>query len=139
MRAYRALIVDDHEGFRQFLRRALEEQTHCQVIGEVSDGLEAVRKAEELHPDLILLDLGLPGLNGMEAARRIGKRCPESKILFVTQDTSSDVVEGAIRMGACGYLLKSDAVELSRAVDEVLHGRRFISSSLNGKIGPGPE
>ena len=136
MREFRALIVDDHEGFRQFLRRALEEQTHCQIIGEVSNGLEAVEKARELHPDLILLDLGLPRLNGMEAARRIVKLRPDSKILFVTQDTSPDVVEGALRMGACGYLLKSDAVELARAVDEVLHGRQFVSSSLNGKNRP---
>ena len=129
----RTLIVDDHEGFRRFLRVTLQEQTRCEVIGEVCDGLEAVQKAEDLQPDLILLDLGLPMLNGMEVARRVRKLCPHAKILIVSQDSSPDIVAGALRIGARGYLLKSDAANLPLAVDSVLQGRVFLSSQLDGK------
>lgn len=127
----RTLIVEDHESFRRFLCLTLEERTHCEVIALVSDGLEAVQQAEQLQPDLILLDLGLPKLNGMEVARRVRKLCPHTKILFVTQDSSPDFVAGALRIGALGYLLKSDAADLPLAVDTVLKNRVFVSSRLD--------
>ena len=98
----RLLVVDDYEPFRRFVYSMLEKRTELQVIGESSDGLEAVRKAEELQPDVILLDVGLPALNGIEAARRIRKLSPESKILFVSQETSTDVVQEALGVGAQG-------------------------------------
>ena len=101
-----------------------------QVIGEASDGLEAVQKAEELQPDLIVLDLGLPTLNGMEAARRIRKLSPESKILFLSQESSPDVVQEALRVGL-GYVVKMRAgSELLAGLEAVLQGRHFVSGGL---------
>src|SRR6266403_1492553 len=85
--AVRVLVVEDFEPFRRFIRSKLGEKPELQVIGEVSDGGEAVLKAEELRPDLILLDVGLPTLNGIEAARRICKLSPKSKILVVSQES----------------------------------------------------
>jgi DNA-binding NarL/FixJ family response regulator len=134
MAAFTALIVEDYEGFRQFLRFTLQEKTQCRVIGEVSDGLQAVRQAEELQPDLILMDLALPKLNGMEAGRRIRKLCPNSKIIFLSQDSSREVVREALRMGALGYLLKSDATELPIAVNTVLQGMQFVSRRLKTSL-----
>jgi DNA-binding NarL/FixJ family response regulator len=88
--------------------------------------MEAVDKAEELQPDLILLDIGLPTLNGIEAARRIRKLAPESKILFVSQESPADIVQEALSLGALGYVVKAHAkCELIPAVKTVLQGRRF--------------
>ena len=102
-----------------------------QVICEASDGPEAVLKAEELKPDLIVLDIGLPKLNGIEAARRIRQLSPSSKIVFLSLYNSPDVVQGALSTGALGYVHKTDArSELLPAVDAVLRGRQFVSSSL---------
>jgi DNA-binding NarL/FixJ family response regulator len=124
------LIVEDYEDFRRFLRFMLEERTQCRVVGEVSDGSQAVQQAEELQPDLILIDLALPKLNGMEAARQIRKLCPNTKIVFLSLDSSPEVVRGVLRIGALGYLLKSDATELPIAVETVLQGVQFVSSRL---------
>src|SRR5271170_4203313 len=86
----RVLVVDDYEPFRQFICSTLRKRPELQIVGEVSDGLEAVQKAQELQPDLIVLDIGLPTLNGIEAARRIRSVSPESKILFVSQESYAD-------------------------------------------------
>ena len=105
-----------------------------QVICEASDGLEAVQKAEELRPDLILLDIGLPKINGLEAARRIRLLVPDTKILFLTQESSADVVRAALSLGAVGYVVKARAgTELLAAVQAVLRGERFVSSGLSGR------
>ena len=102
-------------------------------MGGVSDGLKAVQKAQELQPDLILLDIGLPTLNGIEAARRIREVSPTSKILFVSENRSRDVAEEALHTGAGGYVVKSDAgSELLTAVNAVLESKRFVSASLAG-------
>ena len=131
--AFRVLVVDDYEPFRRFIRSTLRTRPELQIVGETSDGLEAVRKAEELQPDLILLDVGLPTLNGIEAIRRIRKVSPESKILFISQDSSADVVQEALSLGALGYVVKVHAgSELLPAVGAVLEGRQFISSGLSG-------
>jgi DNA-binding NarL/FixJ family response regulator len=127
----RVLVVEDYEPFRRFVCSTLEKRPELQVIGEVSDGLEAVHKGEELRPDLILLDIGLPTLSGIEAARRIRKLSPTSKILFVSQESSTDVVEEALRLGALGYVLKPHAgSELLAAVGAVCEGRRFVSAGF---------
>ena len=103
------------------------------VIGVASDGLEAVQKAEELQPDLILLDIGLPSLNGIEVARQIRKLSPKSKILFVSQESSADIVQGALGTGAQGYVLKSDAErELLEGVNAVLRGEQFVGGRFAG-------
>ena len=95
----KVLVVEDSEPFRKFIRSTLGKRPELQIVGEVSDGLEAVHKAEELQPDLIVLDIGLPSLNGIEAARRIRKLSTKSKILFLSQESSADVVQEALEHG----------------------------------------
>jgi len=125
----RILVVEDFASFRQFIRSTLGKNPGLQVICEVSDGLEAVPKAEELKPDLILLDIGLPTLNGIEAARQIRKLSPDSKIIFLSQESSAEAVQEALRLGAWGYVLKTRAgSNLLPAVEAVLSGKRFFSS-----------
>jgi DNA-binding NarL/FixJ family response regulator len=126
----RVLLVEDFEPFRRFSWTTLQK-TELQIIAEVSDGLEAVRKAQELQPDLILLDIGLPGLNGIEAARRIRTLSPQSRILFVSQESSADVIEEAMNSGALGYVVKTQAAsDLLAAVEAVREGRTFVSNGL---------
>jgi DNA-binding NarL/FixJ family response regulator len=130
---FRVLVVDDHEPWRSFASRALQKKSELRVISEASDGLEAVQKAQGLRPDLILLDIGLPTVNGIEAARRILQFAPETKILFMSQERSSDIVEEALRTGAGGYIVKSEAsADLLPAVEAVLGGKQFVSASLTG-------
>jgi DNA-binding NarL/FixJ family response regulator len=132
----RVLVVDDYEPLRHLFVATLGRKPELQVIGELSDGLDAVLRARELQPDLILLDIGLPTLNGIEAARRIREQSPESKILFLSENRSWAIVEEALRTGAGGYVLKSDAGnELLPAVEAVLQGKQFVSSSLSGHLG----
>jgi len=124
---FRTLVVDDFDDFRQFLCSRLKQGNECEVIGEASDGLQAVYQAEKLQPDLILLDLGLPTLNGIQAARRIRQVSPKSKILLVSQNSSPEIAQGALNAGAHGYLVKSDSPELLSAISTVLAGAQFIS------------
>jgi len=127
------LVVEDYEPFRRFICSTLRKRPGLQIVGETADGLEAVHKAEEMQPDLIVLDIGLPSLNGIDAARRIRKLSPESKILFVSQESSGDVVQEALALGALGYVVKAHAgSELLAAVGAVLEGRQFVSSGLSG-------
>jgi CheY-like chemotaxis protein len=131
MSSARILVVDDYEPFRRFIRSTMEQRLGLRVIGEASDGLEAVQKSEELQPDLIVLDIGLPKLNGIEAARQIRKCSPASKILIVSQESTADIVHEAFSTGVLGYVVKADAgSELLPAVERVLQGRQFISASL---------
>jgi len=127
----RVLLVDDFEPFRRLLGSILRRGQNLQVIGEVSDGLRAVQKSQELKPDVVLLDIGLPTLHGIEVARRIHKRVPESKILFVSQESSSEVVQEALSTEAAGYVAKTRvASELLAAIEAVRQGRQFVSSGL---------
>jgi DNA-binding NarL/FixJ family response regulator len=136
----RVLIVDDYEPWRRFIRLTLLAYENLQVIGEVSDGLEAVEKAYQLQPDLILLDIGLPKLNGIEAARRIREVSPASKILFVSENRAADLAEEGLRVGGGGYVVKSSAAaELSAAIRLVLQGKQFLSPSLSGPSLRNPE
>lgn len=126
-------MVDDFEPFRRFVTSKLRNQSELQVICEVSDGLEAVQKAAELQPDLILLDVGLPELNGIEAAQQIRKLSPNSRILFLSQESSSAVVQKALEVGEWGYVVKADAAsELLPAVNAVARGERFLGSRFAG-------
>jgi DNA-binding NarL/FixJ family response regulator len=123
----RILVVDDFEPFRQFVYTVLGKRPDLQVAGEASDGVEAVQKAVELKPDLILLDIGLPTLNGIEAARRIRKLVPESKIIFLSQESSAEIVQEAFSLGAWGYVVKTRAGnELLAAVEAVILGKKFV-------------
>jgi DNA-binding NarL/FixJ family response regulator len=128
-------VVDDSEPFRRFARSTVGQRAEFQIVGESSDGLEAVRSAAEFRPDLILLDIGLPKLNGIEAARRIRELSPKSKILFFSENRSPEIVGEALSTGAGGYLLKSDAArELFAAMDAVLQDKPFRSSSLSSHL-----
>jgi len=127
----RVLVADDYEPFRRFICSKLESRPDLKVVGEASDGLEAVEKAQALKPDLILLDIGLPGLNGIEAAHRISRLIPKATILFVSQISDADVVQEALRNGAKGYVWKPDAgIDLMLAIEVALRGAHFISSKL---------
>ena len=127
----RVLVVEDFEPWRNFVCSTLQSEPGLQVIGEVSDGSEAVQKAEELKPDLVLLDIGLPTLNGIEAAKRIHQIVPEARILFLTQNNDLDVLRTAMTNGARGYILKMDAEgELIRAIVAVMRGEKFVSRRL---------
>ena len=129
----RVLVVEDHEAWFRFISTALQTESKLELSAQVSDGLEAVRQAEELQPDLILLDIGLPTLNGIEVARRIREVSPASKILFVSETRSHEIAEEALNTGAGGFLVKADAGrELLPAINAVLQGKRFISASLAG-------
>ena len=135
MASLRILVVEDYEPFSRFVCSTLAKGTESQVICEVSDGLEAVVKAGELQPDLILLDVGLPSLNGIEAARQIRKFSPKSKILFVSQESSADVIQEALRLGALGDIAKTHAgIELLPAVEAVCQGRRFVGAGLASHV-----
>jgi DNA-binding NarL/FixJ family response regulator len=135
VRSCKILVVEDFDRFRQFVYLSLRQRAEFQLIYEASDGWEAVQRAEELQPDLILLDIGLPRLNGIEAGRRIRKVSPNSKILFVSQELSADVVQEALHLGAQGYLLKTDAAdELLPAVDAVLQGGQYLSRRLRSHV-----
>jgi DNA-binding NarL/FixJ family response regulator len=126
-------VADDYEAWRRQACQLLQARPELGVICEASDGSEAVQKAEELKPDLILLDIGLPKLNGIEAARRIRQLSPGSKIIFLSQDNSLDVVQEALSTGALAYVHKAHAgSELLPAVEAVLRGGRFVSSSVKG-------
>lgn len=129
--AVRVLVVEDFEPFRRLISAMLRRRPDLLIIGELSDGLEALHKAEELQPDLILLDVGLPSLNGIEAARQI-RTHSFARIIFVTQESSADVVEAALNIGAMGYVVKTRiGSDLLAALDAVLLGRRFVSSGLS--------
>ena len=119
----RILVVDDYEPWRRVISRTLEKQPELQIICEVTDGLAAVQKSEELRPDLVLLDIGLPHLDGIEAARRLRKVSPQSKILFVSQWFSADLVQEAFHVGAEGFVNKLDVGDkLLTAINAVLQG-----------------
>jgi DNA-binding NarL/FixJ family response regulator len=127
--AVRILVVDDFERFRQLVVELLGKRPELLVVGEASDGLEAIQKAVELQPDLILLDIGLPNLNGIEVARQMRSLVPESKIIFLTQESSADVIQKAFSVGARGYVTKNMVLpDLFVAVETVISGMTFVSN-----------
>jgi len=120
----RVLVVEDDCSFRQFLCSVLHKQLSTPSICEVEDGLAAVQEAGALQPDLVLLDIGLPNLNGIEVAKRIRTSCPQSKILFVSEEWDADIREAALDTGAEGYIVKFSAgVDLPSVLNAVLLGR----------------
>ncbi len=131
--AIRVLVAEDFVLFQEFIRSKLSQRPDLRIICEVRDGLEAVQKAAGLKPDLILLDIGLPKLNGIAAARQIRNFSPKSKIIFVSQESSPDIVQEALSLGTCGYVVKTKAEsDLLAAVDAVVEGRQFLSYGLSG-------
>ena len=123
----RILVADDFEPFRRFVCATLQDKLESQTIIEASDGVAAVELAQALQPYLVLLDIGMSKLNGIEAAQRILQLSPKSKILFVSQESS--VVQAAFSVDASGYVVKMDMVsELVPAVNAVLSGKTFVGS-----------
>lgn len=136
IQAVRTLIVDDYEPFRQHLNSQLESVASLQVIAQASDGLEAIQKAKELQPDLILLDLSLPKMNGLEAAKQIRKLAPLAKIVFVSQEFSFEFVEEALRLGASGYVHKFRVTsDLLPAIESALRDKYSVSGVVRGSFG----
>jgi len=136
----RILVADDFEPYRRFICSVIRQRTNLTVIAEVQDGLDAVRQAEILQPDLILLDIGLPLLNGIEAARQIAKVASTARIIFLTQESSAEVVHEAFALGAWGYVSKAQAgTDLLVAVEAVAQGGTFVSSGLSGNDRTGVE
>jgi DNA-binding NarL/FixJ family response regulator len=130
----RVLIADDFKDWRRQVLLLFKTRPEWQVIAEASDGSEAVQKAEDLKPDLILLDIGLPKLNGIGAARRIRQVSPNTKIIFLSLNNDLEVVQAALGTGAMGYVQKTDSPsDLLPAVAAVLRGEKFVSSSLKGR------
>ena len=127
----RILVVDDFEPWRRMVFTLLQDHPEWQIVAEAADGWEAVQKSEQLQPDLILLDIGLPQLNGIEAARHISRLAPCARILFVSENICPVIAGEALRAGGWGYVVKSDAAnDLLSAVEAVIHDQRFVSSRL---------
>ncbi len=138
-RTYAVLVVDDYEPWRQHITSTLRKHPIWQIAAEAANGFDAVQKALAIAPDLILLDIGLPVLDGLQAARRILARHPASKILFVSEHRSRDIVEAALACGACGYVVKSDiARDLLPAMTAAIEGKRFVSATAAASIAPAP-
>ncbi len=130
----RVLVVDDYESWCRYVSTTVQDDARWQIVGEVSDGAEAVKQAAALRPDLILLDIGLPTINGIEVAHRILACNPQSRILFVSEHRSWDVAEAALATGARGYVIKADAGrELLPAMEAIVNGTRFVSAALCGR------
>jgi len=118
------LVVDDSAPWRLLVSSILERTSSLRVVGEASDGVEAIEKALTLHPDVVILDIGMPRLNGIEAAKRIRQASPKSKVIFLTQESDSDVRSVALSTGATAYLLKSTAaVKLQATIEQAMHGK----------------
>jgi DNA-binding NarL/FixJ family response regulator len=132
----RVLIVDDYQPWRRHVRTVLHQRARWEIVGEGSNGIDAIEKALLLRPDLILLDVALPVVSGIHAAREILSLCPSARILFVSEHRSLDIVEAALETGARGYLVKSDAgAELLTAMRGVVTGKPFLSGELTGRVG----
>jgi DNA-binding NarL/FixJ family response regulator len=131
--SFRILIADNFEPWRRYVSSTLEKDQGLEIVGVASDGLEAVQKAIELKPDLVLLSVGLPKLNGVEAAKLISEAIPGVKLLFATQIIDPDIMTEALSNGAHGYIWKIDAQrELLHAIRAIRQGEKFIGSGMKG-------
>jgi DNA-binding NarL/FixJ family response regulator len=135
MSALQLLVADDHEIVRQGLRSVLESQRDCKVVGEAVDGRQAVSMTKELNPDVVILDIGMPSLNGLEATRQILKMRPQTKVLILTMHESDSLIREVLDAGACGFILKTDAGrDLVSAVDSLRRNKPFFTPRVSQMI-----
>jgi DNA-binding NarL/FixJ family response regulator len=128
----RVLVVDDYAPFRNFVCSMLGRMPGLKIAGEAGDGLEAVEKAKEIQPDLVLMDIGLPSLNGIEAARAIRQLDPQCQIVFLSLESSADVVQEAFDLGALSYIVKQHiGSELASVVETVILGRMLARKNIS--------
>jgi DNA-binding NarL/FixJ family response regulator len=127
------VIAEDHRILRELLARFLSDANSTEVVAEAEDGLDALRCVEELHPDLVLLDLSMPKMDGLSVLRKIKKRSPETRVLVLTMHDSRDYISEALQAGADGYCLKEDlgSQELTTAIQTVLSGRNYLSPGIS--------
>jgi DNA-binding NarL/FixJ family response regulator len=131
----RVLLAEDHTIVRKGLRSLLDKETGIKVVGEAEDGRKAIVKAEELHPDVVVMDIAMPGLNGLEATRQIKKRFPDMKIIILTMHTNEEYVLQTLKAGASGYLVKKAApAELISAINAINKGNSFLSPSISRMV-----
>lgn len=132
MRPVQILLADDHEVVRKGLRALLEAQPGWRVIAEAIDGREAVEKAKEMHPDVAIVDIGMPCLNGLEATRQIVKKAPRTRVLVLTMHDTNPLIQQVVKAGARGYVLKTDvASDLVSAVDALCRDQTFFTSKVS--------
>jgi DNA-binding NarL/FixJ family response regulator len=132
MRPVQILLADDHEVVRKGLRALLETQPGWKVIAEATDGREAVEKAQSMHPDVAIVDIGMPSLNGLEATRQIVKKAPRTRVLVLTMHDTNPLIQQVVKAGARGYVLKSDvASDLVSAVEALTHDQTFFTSKVS--------
>jgi len=135
MAALKLLLADDHEIVRQGLRSILATIRDCEIVGEVADGRKAVAMTKELGPDVVILDIGMPLLNGLEATRQILRICPQTKVLILTMHESDAVIREVLDAGARGYVLKTDAGrDLVTAVESLRWNKTFFTSRVSQMI-----
>lgn len=135
MKKIKLLVADDHKIFRQGIKKLLEEQNDLQIVGEAKDGREAVKKAQELKPDIILMDVAMADLNGLQATREIKKALPDTKVLMLTMHKNEEYVLQSFQAGASGYVLKEGAVEdLVAAIHSVDNDKSFLSPTISKTV-----
>jgi DNA-binding NarL/FixJ family response regulator len=135
MPALKVLLADDHEILRKGLRSMLEAQRDCEVVGEAGDGRQAVAMAKELNPDVVILDIAMPSLNGLEATRQILKARPQTRVLVLTMHESDPLIREVLDAGARGYVLKTDAGrDLVTAVESLRRNKTFFTSRVSQMI-----
>src|ERR671924_2314919 len=135
MAKIKCLLVDDHTLFRQGVRRLLEGESDFEIVGESPDAGDAVEKARELRPDIVLMDIGMPGLSSFEAARQIRKNRPETKVLFLTMYEDEDYLVQCLEAGAAGYVLKDmPAPQLVSAIRDVARGGSYLSPRMLSQL-----
>jgi two-component system response regulator NreC len=135
MKKIRVVVADDHTILRQGIKALLDNQEEIEVVGEAKDGREAIKAIEELSPDVILMDIAMPGLNGLEATRRIKKKFPMTKVVVLTMHTNEEYIFQILNAGADGYLVKETAFQdLISAINSVHRGEAFMSPSISKKV-----
>ena len=134
-RTYRIVLADDHVIFRRGMKRLIHEDDGLEVVGEASDGIELLNLLHTLEPDLVILDISMPGIGGIGATREIRRRHPRVKVLILTMHKRIEYLYTAIATGAQGYLLKEDSdIELFRAIKTIQSGKNYITSKLAGEL-----